>query len=300
MLNIILEGCDKTGKTTLADILVKKFGFKKVVSGPPTGDPYVDYVKKLKSARQNTVFDRLCYGELVYGPIYRGKSLINQEKLRNLELLAMAKNTIVIFCHDNVKNLSRRFKRDGEKFSKMTDIKKISSSFKEIMRDCRLPVIHHQIGTNDLTRGNKLKKIIKRFSRDVPALDDVIGKIDRPRLLLVGDKRNTRGRYSSVGLPFDFGPSSRFLFNQLRSLTDDIAIMNSDHPRLRAAIMAIRPELIISLGKNAHHRLNMIGIEDHFLVPHPSYENRFHHHSRRFFKMLRDIINLQVNYDHRK
>ena len=76
---IILEGENKTGKTTLANFLKDKYGFKYVKCSQPKRDPYVEYIeiiKKIARSTSDVVIDRFIYGEFVYGPLYRGKSAL--------------------------------------------------------------------------------------------------------------------------------------------------------------------------------------------------------------------------------
>lgn len=75
---IILEGPDGSGKSTLAHAVASLLGGATVVSsGPPIGDPFNEYMEKINEARlrpTHTIFDRLHVGELVYGPLLRGRS----------------------------------------------------------------------------------------------------------------------------------------------------------------------------------------------------------------------------------
>ncbi len=114
---IILEGIDKSGKSTIANFLKEKFGFEIVKCSQPKGDAYKEYVSKLNKVNKNTVFDRFCYGELVYGPLYRGKSQIDNKKLANIETLASAKNAIIIYCYDKPELIAKRFNKDKKSFT---------------------------------------------------------------------------------------------------------------------------------------------------------------------------------------
>jgi len=81
---IILEGCDGSGKTVLANALAKKYSFLIRHTGRPPafGDLLIDYVTALlkdRYARPGVVFDRLAFGELVYGPIFRGASRLTEK-----------------------------------------------------------------------------------------------------------------------------------------------------------------------------------------------------------------------------
>ena len=51
---IILEGENKTGKTTLANFLKDKYGFKYVKCSQPKRDPYVEYIEIIKKIARST------------------------------------------------------------------------------------------------------------------------------------------------------------------------------------------------------------------------------------------------------
>ena len=81
MPTIIIEGIDGAGKSTLFDRIVKKIPNKYdrvlVHKGVPEyEDPEREYCHQLSWLRNNhfMVSDRYHVGELIYGPIYRGKS----------------------------------------------------------------------------------------------------------------------------------------------------------------------------------------------------------------------------------
>jgi len=96
---IILEGPDCAGKTTLAKEL-EKCGYKIVHNGPPkTDDPFREYALQIEeSAKVNTVFDRLHIGEMIYGPILRGKSRITLYQYEELNEVIKRMGGLVVIC----------------------------------------------------------------------------------------------------------------------------------------------------------------------------------------------------------
>lgn len=164
---IVCEGENRTGKSTLAKKLVSEHGFTLVkCSAPKKGaDVYVEYMKKLKKIKGNVVFDRFAYGELVYGPIYRGYSQLDKKKLRDIELTLMEHDAILIYCFDTVKNIARRFVEDNETFAKVELIPKTLKLFEKVVSKARIPVIRHQIKVKDLTKGNRLANLINVYGK---------------------------------------------------------------------------------------------------------------------------------------
>lgn len=75
-VNIVLEGCDCTGKTSIARVLEKAYGFVyQHVSNPKTYEEgkalNFEIARKLNSTC-GLVYDRALLGECVYAPLKRG------------------------------------------------------------------------------------------------------------------------------------------------------------------------------------------------------------------------------------
>jgi hypothetical protein len=97
---IILEGSDCSGKTTLAKEL-EKCGYKIIHNGPPkeNEDPLTVYEDQLDAAvKVPTVFDRLHIGEMIYGPILRGKSRITMDQFEELNDTIINMGGLVVIC----------------------------------------------------------------------------------------------------------------------------------------------------------------------------------------------------------
>lgn len=166
MTLVILEGENKTGKTTLATKLVNDFDFKYIKCSQPKGDPYIEYQKILKKIKGNTVIDRFLYGEQVYGPLYRGKSMINDKQLRNIEAQMKDKNAIIIYCSDSVKNIAERFDLEGEEFADKKKIGKALKLYSKVLKKSKLKIYRHVMLTKkDYLTGDGLEKIIKKYAK---------------------------------------------------------------------------------------------------------------------------------------
>ena len=281
---IILEGENKCGKTTLANYLSKKlnaYDFKYKKFNQPKGDPYIEYLSFLKRARGNYIIDRFHWGELVYGPIYRGKSQLSEKQFINIEMKLQALNTVVVYCHDKSKNIEKRFIEDNERWARIELIGHVLDRYHGIQQKTILPVIQHQIKTRyDLTVENMLINYVRSHHRKQLNFN-VIGKSLYPELLLVGDQHNDNNHklYFNVKLPFDFGMSSNHLYEVLK-LTgiplNQIAIINSkdNGKTLEQKLKLIKPLKTVALGNKAAGRLRDLNAL-RYLVNHPGYEKRF-------------------------
>jgi hypothetical protein len=77
---IVLDGCDGTGKTTLAEALREQLGYTVTHSGrTPDGVDLADRYSQLLTMPGRIVLDRSFISELVYGPLQHGRSRITQQ-----------------------------------------------------------------------------------------------------------------------------------------------------------------------------------------------------------------------------
>jgi hypothetical protein len=116
---IILEGLDRTGKSTVAE-LYKKQGFKIIHMSAPdkkytqegyTGPSYLDSVVEMymKYNGKDVIFDRSPYGEAVWPFVYGRKALLNEEDIEILMEMEDGNDTKRILMFDQ--DLSAHWKR---------------------------------------------------------------------------------------------------------------------------------------------------------------------------------------------
>lgn len=110
--NVILEGCDCVGKTSVADLFRRLQRAEVVHMGPPESKEsakaaYEELVIKL-NARTSLVMDRGPLGECVYGPIKRG---YYPEYMRDLEK-QVKPHTFLVLLSASEETVKKRF--DGK------------------------------------------------------------------------------------------------------------------------------------------------------------------------------------------
>jgi len=151
---IILEGENKTGKSTLAGLLHEKTGYQLYKSSQPVKPPYYEYMEMLDEIGEgNAIIDRFHIGELVYGPLYRGESKLSKKEFEEIEHRLLKLGTILIYCYDDASRLARRFRQEKEEFASTNKIQKTLRLYNDVLRNTKLPIIKHKMESdNDLTR----------------------------------------------------------------------------------------------------------------------------------------------------
>lgn len=132
---IVLEGCDATGKSTLAKMLAPLLNAQIVhctTETPNTFEFFRDIV--YASERNNIIADRFCYGQFVYQdsderPINSGEFDDEWDALYNLECRMLRYNTKLIYCYTDTNVIIDRMINRGENPMVPEDIKDIQQNY---------------------------------------------------------------------------------------------------------------------------------------------------------------------------
>ena len=127
---IILEGCDATGKTTLANMLAPLLNAQIVHCTTETPNTVVFFEGIIYTAEhQNIICDRFCYGQFVYQdeddrplayhkiyPINEPERCVDSswDALRELECDVLRTNAKVIYCYADAGVIAERMIARGE------------------------------------------------------------------------------------------------------------------------------------------------------------------------------------------
>ena len=132
-MNIIIEGPDGAGKTTLANQLAEALNLHVMhFSAPLNDNSQFNMYREVLLSKRNTILDRAWYSDMVYGPIFRGRPEITKELMWELE--RCAEDTIVVFCTGPVEAMWEAALRRGETFVKnFGQYKRICAAYQEIM-----------------------------------------------------------------------------------------------------------------------------------------------------------------------
>lgn len=290
---IVLEGCDKTGKSTLAKMLGEALGWPVVSFGvPKTANPYHEYLDFLTNLESDVVLDRFHAGEFVYPWVFNRTTNMTLRHFRTLDLMLRTLGTLVVHCSTHDKNFLR------DKFESEEDMNSVSKI--DLTQDLFQTFFHHA----SMFRGKCFKYDIRLNNQSV-FVDLVVsvakkkmtfldrkwlldtgfqGHTEEPRVLFVGEVVNEAGKKRQFARPFDLNPSSDVLFNAIEEVgVHAFAIINTATPdgtpvNLKRVVNLVKPKMILALGDKAHVHL---GIDlDWTDVPlrkiqHPGYTKRF-------------------------
>jgi len=153
---VVIEGCDKTGKSTLAGLLAKDLGWPVVkMNQPRTPGPHVaaqECLDVLGAQKGPFIADRFHLGESVYGPIYRGTLPMDHVDMRLIETRLQARGCLLVLMTDSVKMIIARFKALKEDFAKEGDVRDIVEKYQVEWERSRLAKIRARLSSTDLAR----------------------------------------------------------------------------------------------------------------------------------------------------
>ena len=134
-MNIVIEGCDGTGKSTLAKFLSERFGLYYWHESAPRS--FDEYCQMLKAG--GVVFDRFCFGQFVYNEIPDRK--MNDQALRTLVREVFPEtNTLLIYVDCSTEEIIKRLIARGEgsneaRMDMEKWIKNIRGTYRAVLRE---------------------------------------------------------------------------------------------------------------------------------------------------------------------
>ena len=110
--NIIIEGCDGTGKTTLCRLLARKYGWDTVHVTSKDPNDFDFYKQTLR--KTNVVYDRHFLGELIYPKVYDRKGNLNVYDADWFRKYSLETKTCIIVLTTDIDEIKRRLTERGE------------------------------------------------------------------------------------------------------------------------------------------------------------------------------------------
>lgn len=163
---IVLEGADGTGKSTLAAQLATKLNAQQFHLGPPgPRGAYQECMDAIAASEgRDTVIDRLHWGELIYGPIYRGKSMLEGWGRYDIDRALIHRGAVIIFCDGHTPDIIARVKTRGDDYVNTDHLQRIMTEYRFTAANSKVPVYL----LTDFATDEDMMKIIK-LAQDLAA-----------------------------------------------------------------------------------------------------------------------------------
>jgi hypothetical protein len=305
---IVIEGVDGAGKTSLinecmrliqAELPDDTLEYLHFGQNTPNEDVLKKYVLPLLSYKptqgRHLFIDRLHWGELIYGPLYRDESSLTSAQFDWIQLLLKSRGAVMIHLTATTEDITERTRLRGEDFVPESDLLAIAARFQAISDECDTNNLH--LSTSMSSSSFSTETLAKRVcaiaaSREIEyRYQDFCESFIGPRLpefVLVGDKPNVPlkasvlydGPMSPAFLPYKESSGSYLLaaINTTSIQLGDFGLVNAI--ALNADNASVLPWVkvskIVALGAEATKKLSDLGVE-HCQVPHPQYQRRFKH-----------------------
>lgn len=148
---IVLEGCDGSGKTTLATQLSKLLDATVIHCSTHTPNDYEFFTQLIKlSEDRNVIADRWCYGQFVYQePDYRPLEDENhyaEENLNRLENIMLLANVKVIFVTAPDEVIKKRLGARAEVPINGLTVEEIQRRFRDLKNHSMLTWLEYNTG----------------------------------------------------------------------------------------------------------------------------------------------------------
>lgn len=135
---IILEGIDGAGKSTLAEALkaASPLPAEIVHKGPMTQTVVEEYMRPLLDWPEDKLLiaDRWHVGEMIYGPIYRGASLVEGDYNDTIEKILGVLNAVRVIVQPPLEVVIERMAARGEDYLKPQHVKKVYNFYKRYQK----------------------------------------------------------------------------------------------------------------------------------------------------------------------
>jgi hypothetical protein len=130
---IVLEGCDGTGKTTLAAALASQHGHAVIHSGrTPDGTDLTGRYQALLATPGKIVLDRSFISELVYGPLDHGRSRLTLPDAASLARRVAARGGTLVHLTGHPGIIAARLRsRDGLAAPAADRIRAITGAYRD-------------------------------------------------------------------------------------------------------------------------------------------------------------------------
>jgi hypothetical protein len=148
---IVFEGCDGTGKSTLAMLMGARYGYAVIRSARPDdgGDLEAGY-RAVLGQPGSLALDRSFITELVYGPLRNGRSRLDPDQAASLAFALADRGGVVVHLTAHPKALAWRLRARDGRSPALGWIRAVLRSYRDVIAalDGAVPIV-----TMDTTDG---------------------------------------------------------------------------------------------------------------------------------------------------
>ena len=130
---VVLEGCDGTGKTTLANTLAARYDYAIVHSGrTPDGVDLVARYRSILAIPGKIALDRSFISELVYGPLQYGRSRLTASDAAELAFLVAARRGVLVHLTGFPETIATRLRARDESAPSVERIRALTEAYRDV------------------------------------------------------------------------------------------------------------------------------------------------------------------------
>lgn len=139
-MEIIIEGCDGVGKTTLVNKLKKHYQIDSMHITSKDPNDYSFYKQLLK--KKDIIYDRHFIGEMIYPKIFNRKQKLSNRKFEKLLKYCRKHNIKIIILTTGDSIISQRLYERGNEHTKILEnIHDINLQFRDIANKYNIEII---------------------------------------------------------------------------------------------------------------------------------------------------------------
>lgn len=188
---IIISGCDRVGKTTLCNELVKRLDAKYIHFSAPRSKElaFHEYIDFIKNADINQIYiiDRFYECEKIYAPIYRNYTQNNCRFLDNL--VRLSHKVLFVYVTADINIIEQRILREGDDYISIQDVHNIIKNYEVYMNEIQLPYIICK-NNNEENLSNNIADII--LYQNMQFQDDIFGNVKGNKAIIFSKLRDIR------------------------------------------------------------------------------------------------------------